>query len=238
MHDNDAMANVLLLHGLGGTAATMQPLVDGLRALGHTTKAPTLPGHGTVEEDLETVGWSEWLAAAQSLPADVIIGQSMGASLALAVAARGDCRAVVAINPPAPDPDAVDGLEWRQSRGHDRVDGPPLADGEVGYTRLPISALLEMTNGVVATDLGAVTCPVLLVTSALDDVVDPAGADLVAAALSGPVTRLTLAKSGHVATLGPDIDQLLAVIATFIVSAVSSPNHALEVADTEAAGDF
>lgn len=232
------MAKVLLLHGLGGTGATMQPLVDGLRALGHATHAPNLPGHGTVEADLESVGWAEWIAAAHEWRADLIVGQSMGASLAFAVAAHGSCRAVVAINPPVPDPDAVDGLEWRQSRGHDWVDGPPLADGEVGYTRLPISALLEMTNGVLDTDLGAVTCPVLLVTSALDEVVDPACADHIAAALGGPVGRLTLANSGHVATLGPDLDLLLDAIAGFIASFVSSPHHALEVADAEAAGDF
>ena len=144
----------------------------------------------------------------------------MGASLALAVAARGGCSAVVAINPPAPDPDAVDGLEWRQSRGHDWVDGPPLADGEVGYARLPISALLEMTNGVLLTDLSAVTCPVLLVSSALDDVVDPAGAEVIAQALGGSVSRLTLARSGHVATLGPDVNTLLAAVANFIAASL------------------
>ena len=210
------MAHVLLLHGLGGTAATMQPLADGLVAAGHTVTAPTLPGHGTEAAALDGVGWAEWMVAAQQSPAAVIVGQSMGASLALAVAALAGCRGVVAINPPAPDPDAVDGLEWRQSRGHDWVDGPPLADREVGYTRLPISALLEMTRGVLATDLSTVTCPVLLVTSALDEVIDPRGSDVVAATLSGPVERLTLPESGHVATLGPDIELLLAAVVGFV----------------------
>ncbi len=215
------MARVLLLHGLGGTAATMQPLVDSLMGAGHTVHTTTLPGHGTVPEALAGVGWSDWMCAAQEWAADVIIGQSMGASLALAVAAEGDCRAVVAINPPVPDPDAFDGLEWRQSCGHDWVDGPPLAAGEVGYTRLPIAALLAMTNGVLATDLSAVTCPVLLVTSALDDVVDPAGADIVASGLGGPATRVALRHSGHVATLGPDLDELLVVVAEFITRSVT-----------------
>ena len=194
----------------------MRPLVEGLQAAGHTVQAPTLPGHGTVAEALETVGWAEWIAAAHEWPADVIIGQSMGASLALALAAQGGCRAVVAINPPVPGPDAVEGLEWRQSRGHDWVDGPPLAHGEVGYARLPTVALLAMTNGVLASDLGLVRCPVLLVTGALDEVVDPAGADLIASALGGPVTRVTLRNSGHVATLGPDLQELLATVAEFI----------------------
>ncbi len=210
------MARILLLHGLGGTSATMQPLVDGLRAAGHTVHAPTLPGHGTIAEALEAVCWADWVSAAQAWPADVIVGQSMGASLALAVAALDACPAVVAINPPTPDPDAVDGLEWRQSRGHHWVDGPPLAEGETGYTRLPITALLAMSVGVLATDLGAVTSPVLLVTSALDDVVDPSGADAIAAALTGRVTRLALPNSGHVATLGPDVVALLAAITSFV----------------------
>lgn len=194
----------------------MQPLVERLNARGHITHASTLPGHGTVVEELGTVDWADWISAAREWPADVIVGQSMGASLALAIAGAGACRAVVAINPPAPDPDAVEGLEWRRSRGHVWVDGPVLADGEVGYTRVPITALLAMAAGVLATDLGAVTCPVLLVTSALDDVVDPAGADVVAAMLNGPVWRLTLANSGHVATLGPDLDELLTALVGFI----------------------
>lgn len=219
----------------------MQPLADGLNALDHVTHALTLPGHGTVAEALETVGWADWTRAARAWPADVIVGQSMGASLALAIAAQSGCRAVVAINPPAPDPDAVDGLEWRQSRGHDWVDGPPLADGEVGYTRLPITALLAMAAGVLATDLGLVTCPVLLVTSALDDVVDPVGAEVVAALVSGPVSRVTLASSGHVATLGPDLDELLAAVVRFINGFISSDvtdhNRALEGAGGEAAGE-
>jgi carboxylesterase len=231
------LARILLLHGLGGTAATMQPLVDGLIARGHVTHAPTLPGHGTTAEELRTVGWADWLRAARAWPAAVVVGQSMGASLALDLAAQGDCLAVIAINPPAPDPDAVDGLEWRQSRGHDWLDGPPLGEGEVGYTRLPITALLEMTQGVFATDLNSVTCPVLLVTSALDDVVDPAGADLIAAALGGSVDRITLHHSGHVATLGPDVEDLLEAITGFIAERLVDSHHAPAGNDSEIAGE-
>jgi carboxylesterase len=209
------MARILLLHGLGGTARTMQPLTDGLVALGHIAYAPTLPGHGTEPEALKGVGWADWSAAAARWPADVIVGQSMGGALALALAAQGRCRAVVAINSPAPDPDAVDGLEWRQSVGHDWVDGPPLADGEDGSERLPIGALLEMATGTLGIDLAAVHVPLLLVTSAHDDVVDPGSADVIAAAVCGPVTRLTLEHSGHVASLGADREELIAAIAAF-----------------------
>jgi carboxylesterase len=209
------MAVIGLIHGLGGTAATMAPLADALAAAGHEVHTVTLPGHGTDPEDLVGVGWSDWLAAVPH--AEVLIGQSMGATLALTVAAvNHHVRLVVAINPPVADEDALEGLEWRRSRGHDWVDGPDLADGEVGYTRFPITALIEMVEGVHALDLDAVTTPVLLVRGELDDSVDPMSFDVIAENLGGPVVRLALPGSGHVATFGPDIPKLAAAIAELL----------------------
>lgn len=212
------MARLVLVHGLGGTGATMGPLADDLRALGHVVVAPTLPGHGTTPEDLVGRTWAQWLAAVRAAVADggadVVVGQSMGAVLALAAAE--DLAGVVAINPPAADPDALDGLEWHRSRGHDWIDGPPLADGEVGYTTFPINALIEMVAGTLATDLAAVTVPVLLVTSALDEVVDPASADTVAVSLGGAVQRVVLSNSGHVAVLGPERAAITRAIDEFV----------------------
>ena len=205
------MARVAVVHGLGGTAATMQPVADALSALGDEVVAVTLPGHGTTAEDLVGVTWADWVGAvrAAAAGADVVIGQSLGATLALAVAADGaELSLVVAINPPYADEDGLEGLEWRQSRGHEWVDGAPLEEGEAGYDRLPIGALLEMVRGVLSVNLGAVRCPVLLVRGALDDSADPFALDALAAALGGSVTRLDLPASGHVASLGPDVPQL------------------------------
>ena len=198
----------------------MRPLAADLAALGHVVTAPTLPGHGTSPEDLTACTWAQWLefARAATADADVVVGQSMGAALALALVAgeSGRVRAVVAINPPAADPDALDGLEWRRSRGHDWIDGPPLADGEEGYTRLPVQALIEMVEGVLGTDLAAVRVPVLVITGALDDVVDPASADVVAASIGGEVRRLVLANSGHVAVLGPERAEITRAVDDFV----------------------
>ena len=208
------MTTIALVHGLGGTGATMDLLADLLTSAGHSCLTVTLPGHGTTPEDLAGVTWVEWVAAIPD--ADVLVGQSMGGALALAAAStRPSVLGVVAINTPAPDPDALEGLEWRRSRGHEWIDGPPLAEGEAGYTRLPIDALLKMARGVLDTDLAAVTVPVLLVNSAGDEVVDPTSADTIASALGGPVTLLVLANSGHVATFGPDQDVLAAAICDF-----------------------
>ena len=219
------MARVGLIHGLGGTAATMAPLAAALRDAGHECVAVTLPGHGTSPDALEGVGWADWLAAVPQ--AEVLVGQSMGGVLALAAAAiRGSAvRLVVAVNAPAPDPDALDGLEWRQSRGHHWVDGPPLADGEEGYTRFPITALIEMVQGGMAVDAAAVTARVVLVNSDDDDVVDPASAGVWAAALAAGATtveQVVLPGGSHVATMGPAASHLADIVLTAL-TALASP---------------
>ena len=49
-----------------------------------------------------------------------------------------------------------------------------------------------------------ITCPVLLLTSPQDHVVEPVSSDLVAASVRGPVERVALERSFHVATLDHD----------------------------------
>lgn len=194
----------------------MARVVGALRDAGHDAVAITLPGHGGVPEDLLGVGWDDWLGAvsahARDRGVDTIIGQSMGAALALAVAASGGVGSVVAINTIAADPDAVDGLEWRRDRGTEWIDVPPSDVGEVALERIPIGALLEMANGVLSIDLAAVRVPVLLVTSVNDEVVDPASSDVVAGSLGGPVDRLTLPRSGHVASMDADVELMITAV--------------------------
>lgn len=179
----------------------MWPIVAACIDAGFTTLAPTLPGHGTDPVDLVGVTWADWLDAARAWDADVVVGQSMGACLALQLAAERRCRAVVCINPLAPDPDALDGLAWRKSRGQAWIDVAASTVAEFAYERVPIEALITMTEGVAGIDLAAVDQPVLVVTSVNDEVVDPASSDVVAMALTGHVQRLRLRRSGHVATL-------------------------------------
>jgi esterase/lipase len=142
----------------------------------------------------------------------------MGACLALAVAADplGACRAVVAINPLAADPDAIDGLQWRRSRGHERIEVEPSTVAEIAYEWLPIEAVQTMHEGIATIDLQRVHVPTLIVTSADDDVVDPASSDVVAAALGVRAQRVRLANSGHVATLDVDRDALCTAVVAFI----------------------
>ena len=219
------MTRVLCLHGLGGTGATMWPIVAACIDADFTTLAPTLPGHGTDPADLVGVTWNDWLEAVRAWEADVVVGQSMGGNLALQLTAEQRCRAAVCINPVAHDPDALEGLEWRQSRGHSWVEVGPSTVGEIAYERLPIEALIAMTRGVASIDLEAVDRPVLLVTSAEDDTVDPASSDAIARALSGDVRRLRLRRSGHVATLDKDRDVLQRAVVEFVNASVGVKNQ-------------
>ena len=210
------MTRVLCLHGLGGTGATMWPIVAACIDANFTTLAPTLPGHGTDPADLVGTTWSEWLDAARSWEADVVVGQSMGANLAMQLAVEKRCHALICINPVAPDPDASEGLEWRISRGQEWIDVAPSTVGEIAYERLPIGSVLAMTEGVASIDLSAIDQPVLLVTSAIDEVVDPASADQLADALGGDVQRLRLRNSGHVATLDEERHLLQKAVVDFV----------------------
>ena len=57
-----------------------------------------------------------------------------------------------------------------------------------------------------AATLPRIACPILLMTSPNDHVVAPSASDYLAANVSGPVERVTLARSYHVATLDYDKD--------------------------------
>jgi carboxylesterase len=201
----------------------MWPVVAACIDAGFTTLAPTLPGHGTDPGDLLGLTWTDWIDAARQWPADVVVGQSMGACLALQLAAEHRCRAVVCINPLAADPDAIDGLAWRQSRGHSWIEVAASQVEEIAYERLPIDALIAMTEGIATIDVASIDRPALLITSVNDEVVNPTSSDVIADALNGEVRRVYLRHSGHVATL--DKERHLVQRATVdFVNTVSATN--------------
>lgn len=56
--------DALLLHGLGGGPADMEPLAQGLATWGVACHAPCLPGHGAGWQAFVHSHWSQWSAAA------------------------------------------------------------------------------------------------------------------------------------------------------------------------------
>jgi carboxylesterase len=81
---------------------------------------------------------------------------------------------------------------------------------ELAYESTPVAPLLSMFDAVseIAAGLEKIECPVLLMNSPQDHVVPPSSSDLIAERLPGPVERVTLERSYHVATLDYDKDDI------------------------------
>src|SRR4051812_18818237 len=92
--------HVLLLHGLTGAPHEVWPLGRAPSEVGYHVEAPLLRGHGTTPEDLAQTSADDLVAQARSVAeagrAEVIGGLSMGALLALILAAeRRETKALV-----------------------------------------------------------------------------------------------------------------------------------------------
>ena len=226
----------LVLHGLTGSTQSVAGLRVALEGAGFEVEAPMLPGHGTSPEDLAGCGWDAWTAAAEAaygrLGSPVVaVGLSMGGALAAGVCARHpELRGLAVVNPlvDPPAPVFLETLEAFLAAGERFLPGigGDIADPtatEVAYDRLPVAALLSLGRGLheLHPQLAGVRCPVLILTSRHDHVVPAVSSDVLAEAVSGPVERIWLENSAHVATLDLDGDELERRIVDFATSLTS-----------------
>ncbi len=201
----------------------MRGVAASLAAAGFTVELPRLPGHGTTVEDMIPTTYRDWLgeaeAAYQRLNARcervVVAGLSMGGALTVWLASdHPEIAGIVAINAVVTKPEGM--IEIAQGmidEGMDRMPGigSDIADPdsvESAYAETPLAPLLSMVEaaGEFQERLRRVSCPVLIITSMQDHVVDPVNSDVLADAVTGPVERLRLERSYHVATLDYDKD--------------------------------
>ena len=214
---------VLVLHGFTGNPQSMRGLAEAFAVAGFAVDLPLLPGHGTSVDDMIATDWSHWSAAAEaayeSLAARVdqvvVVGLSMGGSLTVWLASRHpEVAGIVCVNPALSLPaEMVTALEEMLDGGMDRIPaiGGDVADPEgreKAYDATPLAPLLSLAAAAdeFRDDLAKITCPVLIMTSTQDHVVEPVNSDLLAEGVSGPVERITLERSYHVATLDYDKD--------------------------------
>jgi carboxylesterase len=98
----------LLLHGFTANPEEMQFLAEDLHRRGYTVLNMRLAGHGTHPRDLARTHWSDWLLSVEDgldllsglCGQTVLIGQSMGGSIALTAAAQYPVAGVVALSTP------------------------------------------------------------------------------------------------------------------------------------------
>jgi len=212
----------LVVHGFTGNPQSMRGLAQAFAAAGFAVELPRLPGHGTTVEDMAQYRWSDWSAAVEAAYEElaarcdkvVVAGLSMGGTLTLWLAARHpEVAGIVVINGAA-EPPAESFREMLQetlAQGHSFMPGigSDLADPDVkeaAYDGAPIEPLLSLFDGVqeLFPKVGDVRCPVLIFTSRQDHVVVPTNSDVIAEKVSGPVERVFLERSYHVATLDYD----------------------------------
>jgi carboxylesterase len=223
---------VLVLHGFTACTQSVRPLAEAFADEGYTVDLPLLPGHGTNVDDLDSTGWSDWSAAAEGAYQNlagrcdrvVVAGLSMGGGLTAWLAARHpEVAGIVCVNPLVRiADDMVELVRQALDAGEDRIAaiGGDIADPdgrEVAYDQMPLRALLSLAESgpEVAAGLERITCPVLLMTSPQDHVVPPSNSDELAATVRGPVQRVSLERSYHVATVDHDRDLICAEAVKF-----------------------
>ncbi|MCL4421741.1 MAG: alpha/beta fold hydrolase [Actinobacteria bacterium] len=215
-------AAVLVLHGFTGTPQSMRPLAQAYAGAGFTVELPLLPGHGSALEDMLPTRFDDWAGAAEfaymelaSRCSPVLVsGLSMGGTLACKlVVDHPEIAAAIVINPllDPPEQALVDLLAGLLESGEQVAPGvgsdisrPGVQ--ELAYDGTPIAAALSLFEGVgeLATQLSRICCPVLLFSSRQDHVVPPSSGDLLERAARGPLQRVWLERSFHVATLDLD----------------------------------
>jgi carboxylesterase len=215
---------VLVVHGFTGNPQSMRPLAQALASAGHTVALPLLPGHGTTLDDMQETRWSDWSGAAESAYQElaarcrnvIVAGLSMGGTITCWLAAHHPEIAGIVLVNPAIDPPAESFrlvLQGMLDSGGTTMPGigSDIADPnerELAYELLPIAPLLSLcqAQAELYPRLGEIRCPVLLLNSPQDHVVPPVSSDVVVAQVTGPVERVNLERSYHVATLDYDRD--------------------------------
>jgi carboxylesterase len=212
---------VLVLHGFTGSPASMRPLAEAVAAAGYSVELPLLPGHGTSLEEMKTTGWSDWTSAALAAYDDLaarsesvaVVGLSMGGGLTAHVAQHRDVAACVFINPlvkPVPD-ELYAGLEELLAAGVEEFEsiGEDIKKegvSEAAYSATPLTCAKSLFDGVAVLHegLARVSAPGLLLQSREDHVVSSDNGDALLERVSGPIERIWLEDSYHVATLDND----------------------------------
>lgn len=223
----------LVLHGFTGNPNSMRGIADALAAAGLSVELPLLPGHGTSVEDMIDTGWNDWLGAAEASYADLamrcetvaVVGLSMGGALTLALATEHpEIVGIVCINAVIETPEEMrvavtslmaDGLDRMPGIGSDIADPDSV---ETAYAETPLAPLVTLFDAAeeFTNRLGEIKCPVLIMTSVQDHVVPPVNSDRIAEGVAGPVERVSLERSYHVATLDYDRDIVVGGTVDFI----------------------
>ncbi len=232
----------LLIHGFTATPQEMRFLGERLHAAGHTVYGARVAGHATSVEDLERASWRDWYASVREPLAEVhrqskhvvVVGQSMGALLALALAAQHpqEIAAVVLLAPAL-----VLQQRWLQrvrpllpllakmpgqrlrflAKGRSDIADPAAHLDRESYDRIPLRAVHQLLSlqRHVRRQLPRVRQPVLVIQSRQDHSCSSAGVRQLQRELAGPLDVIMLDDSYHVVSVDFDRERVAAAVDAF-----------------------
>jgi carboxylesterase len=231
-------SGVLVLHGFTGNPSSMRPLGELAAAAGYSVELPRLAGHGTTVQDMISTTWADWSKDAEeaydtlSARCDrvAVVGLSMGGGLGAHIAeVRPSVAGCVLINPLVkPPPEVLEGLrqlleagvETLESIGSDIKKEGAL---EASYDATPVAPVLSLFSGIqtVHENLHVISAPILLISSREDHVVTSDNGDDLVAMVSGPIERIWLENSYHVATIDNDQELVESLTLDFLARVLS-----------------
>ncbi|MGA7834157.1 MAG: alpha/beta fold hydrolase [Acidimicrobiales bacterium] len=215
-------SGVLVLHGFTGNPTSLRSIATRAAGLGYSVELPRLPGHGTTVEDMMTTYWSDWSKAAELAYDELsercervaVVGLSMGGGLAAYLAEeRPSVVGCVLINPLVKPPasEISDGVQALIDAGVEKIEsiGSDVKKEDVvetSYDATPLVQVKSLFEGVTSLheNLERISAPVLLLSSRDDHVVTPDNGDDLVSLVSGPIERVWLENSYHVATIDND----------------------------------
>ena len=239
-HLSDGQNGALVLHGFTGNPDSVRGVAESLADAGFHVELPRLPGHGTVVEDMVSTRWADWLGEAEAAYQRllqrstniVVVGLSMGGTLTLRLGVdHPEIVGLVCINP-VTRPQAPEVIEMLRGMAEQGVSvmpgiGSDIADPdakESAYEGPPIEALVSLlVDGLepLSGQYPKMRMPLLLLSSPQDHVVEPAQSDFLAERYGGPVERITLERSYHVATQDYDKDLIFEATSKFAAQVTS-----------------
>jgi carboxylesterase len=252
---SEARTGCLLIHGFTGTPQEMRFLGERMHRCGYTVNGVRLAGHGTSIDDFAPTTWHDWYRSAcvglEELQRDtrqvVAVGQSMGALLALKLAAEHP-RTVVGLA--LLSPALVLSNPWvrriapalrlllplaRQRRWRIRGRQRDIADRQAreespSYRDVPLQALYQLVGlqRHVLPQLPQVRQPALIIHSRQDHTCSPNNVAILKRGLGGPVRAVWLEESFHVISIDVDKERVATEVTAFVenlAGAVAPPTR-------------
>jgi len=232
----------LLIHGFTATPWEMRYLGEYLHAAGLSVSGVRLAGHATSVDDLARSTRHDWLASARAgltmlhrhAARPVVIGQSMGALLALRLAAEHPDE-VAGVGLLATALELADRrlrwlapllplLERRRpylEKGESDIADPAARAASPSYRRVPVRAVREVLalQREVRPRLPQVRQPTLIVHSRQDHTCPLSNVTILQRRLGGPTQTLMLDDSYHVVSVDVEKERVATAVRDFAARA-------------------